>query len=216
MSIAWRRFKDFWAPLLGAWLVVMLLYGAATLGPQVALEPTLSFSMTKPASLPWVVVQWSLNAFFGVGLVRMMLVAARGGTPAFGMLFSGADRFLAMLATNLLVGLAVGMGFVLLIVPAFIVGYGLLFAPYFVVDANLGPFEALRASWEATRGQKFKLFILSVLCGLVCLGGLAACGLGLAVAFPVSSLAFAVAFTRVSGRLPTAGPAATGFGSPSP
>lgn len=214
MAIAWARFKDVWAPLVGASLLVLILSVVTSLAPKVVLEPTPSFALTRPASLPWIAAQWSLGAFFNVGLIRMMLVTARGGTPTFRTILSGWDRFLPMLATNLLGAIAMSVGLVLLIVPGIIVGYGIAFATYFVVDANLGPIEALRESWQATRGQKFELFILSLLSGLVCLAGLAACGVGLVASYPVCTLAFAVAFTRATGRMPVAGPGEEALSSP--
>jgi len=214
MAIAWQRFRGAVAPLVGASVLFLITSGVVTLAPKVMVEPRLSFSLTRPVPPAWLFLQLSVDSFFNVGLTRMLLVAARGGTPAFGTLLLGWDRFLAVLASNLLRWVALTVGLVLFVVPGLILAYGLAFTTFFVVDANLGPIEALRASWEATRGQKKELFALSLLSLLVYLAGLAAFGVGLVAAYPVCMLAFAVAFTRVTGRMPVASPGEEGFPSP--
>lgn len=217
MSIAWERFKDIWPPLVGAGAVILVVSAVAGQVPNVfsMARPGVSRLAVTPLGLSWGVVQWALTTFLDVGFTRMLLAAARGNTPAFGMLFSGGDRFLAALGCGLLRSFAVGVGFVLLIVPGIILALGFAFATFFVVDANLGPIEALQASWQATRGQKAELFVLSVLTCLVYIAGLAMCCVGLAAAFPLCMLAFAVAFTRVTGRSPLDAPGEPSFASPS-
>jgi len=218
MSIAWERFKDVWLPLVGA--TVVLLFVGLSVGqvPTVLALVVPDFArpgIRFPFTSSWVLVQWALGAFLDVGFTRMLLAAVRGGTPGFATLFSGGDRFLPAFACALLRSLAVGVGFVLLIVPGVILALGLAFAMFFVIDAGLGPIEALQASWQATRGQKPEVFVLAVLTFLVSLAGLAMCCVGIAAAYPLCMLAYAVAFTRLSGRMPPDAPQSPGFGSPS-
>ena len=59
-------------------------------------------------------------------------------------MFAHYDKFLQLCLTSGLVYLLAGIGFLLLIVPGVIVVLGLGFAPYLVVDRNLGVAEALR------------------------------------------------------------------------
>jgi hypothetical protein len=68
-------------------------------------------------------------------------------------------------ATEILGGLVVGGACLLLIVPGIIAMVGLVLAPFFVVDGprELTAGEALRASWNATRGHKLQLFGLALL-----------------------------------------------------
>ena len=123
-----------------------------------------------------------------------------------------------------------GFGFVLLIVPGVILSLGLLLAPYYVVDAQMGPIAAMKASWGATRGQKGDVFVL-VLAGVgLALLGLVMCFFGILATFPIYSVAVAAAYTRMSGLgvappmygaapppgYPQAPPPPGGYGPPGP
>ncbi len=159
------------------------------------------------------VAQMGVAMFFAVGLTRLFVGAARGETPEFGVLFSGGDRILPVGLCQLLLGLAVGIGMVLLIVPGIIAALGLMFGLYYCVDRSMGPVESLRTSWDATQGQRGKLFLYGLACvGLVLLGVLA-CIVGILVAYPLILLGTAIIYTRLSG---TAGAPALGGGAPSP
>ncbi len=145
-------------------------------------------------------------AFFQGGLVRIWLAVARGDTPAFGTLFSGADRFLPMLALNLMTMLALFLGLALFIVPGVILYLGLFAAQFYVVDAGMKPLEAMKASWSSTRGQKGEILLLTLGgAGLVVLGMLMCC-VGTLATVPIYFLSTAIAYTRLSGRIASAGP----------
>jgi uncharacterized membrane protein len=150
------------------------------------------------------------SSFFYVGMTRMWLDVARGVAPRFETLFSGADRFLPMLALNLIFGLGVVVGCALFVVPGVLLMAVAQLAPYYVVEGRMGPIEALQKSWESSSGQRGELFVL-ILAGLG-LGvlGFVTCCMGLIVTIPLYWVATAVAFTRVAGMtvapLPQQGP----------
>jgi uncharacterized membrane protein len=140
-----------------------------------------------------------VSAFFQVGVTRMWLDAARDTRPTFETLFSGADRFLPMLGLNLLFFLGGTVGCVLFVVPGVLLYMIYQLAPYYVVDARMGPIDALQQSWTATEGQKGELFVLA-LAGLgLSMLGLSMCCVGLFATVPLYFVATAVTFTRVSG-----------------
>jgi uncharacterized membrane protein len=62
--------------------------------------------------------------------------------------------FLLFVLTTLLAGLSL----LLLIIPFFFVMPRLVLAPYFMVDKKLGPIEALKASWAASKGNVGKIW----------------------------------------------------------
>lgn len=145
-------------------------------------------------------VSMVLSSFLGIGWIRIWLAAARGGEPTFEMLLSGSDRLLPMLGVTFLYYLAVLGGTLALVVPGIILGVGLYFSLFFIADTNMGVMEALKASWEASSGQRGKMLLAALASlGLVLLGTLA-CLVGLLVAVPVSFIAAAVVYTRISGR----------------
>lgn len=103
------------------------------------------------------------------GYMQSLLLALREGRePKIGDLFSEMHLFLPLLVYGLLAMLAVSLGFVLLIVPGFLVTGFLVFATIYVVplmtDRKMGLIEAVKESWEmATREPLADQVILMVL-----------------------------------------------------
>jgi len=203
----WDIVKVHWVPLVFG----TMIGGAAASAPQqissfyrqFALHGEFDFEDVTFVALFGVggLVGWVLQAFFQAGFTRMYLTAARGGTPELGQVFSGGPRFLAMLGGMMLHMLILLIGFALLIVPGVILAFGLSLYPYFIVDRNMGPVEALKASWETTTGQKGSLFVLGIYQFGVSLLGFAACCIGILPAAAVISVAHAVVFTRLTGTV---------------
>jgi uncharacterized membrane protein len=94
---------------------------------------------------------------------------------------------------------AVAIGLVLLIVPGLIAMVLFMFSTFLVIDRGLGPIDALKASMEMTRGNRWPLFGFILLCLLILFVGVLALGVGLLVAAPVAGIAFAYAYRLLSG-----------------
>ena len=63
-----------------------------------------------------------------------------------------------------------------------------------IVDRDMGVFEAFSYSSALTTNNKLQLFVLGLLCMLVMLAGMLACGIGVIFAGPVAWLASIVAY----------------------
>jgi uncharacterized membrane protein len=205
LSIAWGRFKERWPVAVFAFFLTEALTQAVGAAPAVfassgAIQPN------SPAagglSLSFIALNLVVGSFLNVGLTRVFLQIARGETPAFAVLFSGADRLGAMLLSTILVGMIVGLGFVLLIVPGIVLGLGLCLSQFYVVDANLSPARALAASWAATKGHKGNLLVLGFAAFGLILLGLLMLLVGVLATLPIAYIALAVAYTRMSGIRP--------------
>jgi hypothetical protein len=146
------------------------------------------------------IINLAITSFFQVGLIRMFLSALRGNTPNFADLFSGGPKFLPMFGLQLLMGLACGLGLVFLLVPGIILYCGLFISSYYLVDADLGVSDALKASWDATSGQRLPIFFLSLCQFGLNLAGLCACCVGVFATAPLTMLVTAIVFLRISGR----------------
>jgi uncharacterized membrane protein len=205
LSIAWARFKGSWPVAVFAFFLTEVLTQMTGAVPTVftssgAIQPN------SPAagglSLAFVALNLVVGSFLNVGLTRIFLQIARGETPAFGTLFSGADRLGPMLLSTILVGMVVGLGFVLLIVPGIVLALGLSLSQFYVVDADMGPMRAMKASWAATKGHKGDLLVLGLAAfGLILLGALMLL-VGLLATMPIVYIALTVAYTRMSGIRP--------------
>ena len=65
--------------------------------------------------------------------------------------------------TMFLKALFTGIGFVFFIIPGIIVSYGLDMVPYILADnPGIGIMDAIKASWNMTKGYKGKLFVLDL------------------------------------------------------
>jgi uncharacterized membrane protein len=142
-----------------------------------------------------------VGAPIGYGGAYAFLRAARGQRPEVSDLWVPFRRgwFSAVLA-NLIVTVAVIIGFILLIIPGIFLAVRLSLVPYIVVDEGLGPFQAIEASWNRTRGNFWMLFLAGLL-GIVCIIiGLILLIVGSIPATMLVYLAFASLFDAITAR----------------
>lgn len=76
-------------------------------------------------------------------------------------------RNLGLALVNFIVGsivfaLAVGIGFILLVIPGIFLLVSLIFWQVYVVEEDQNFIEAFQSSWELTSGNRFKLFALGI------------------------------------------------------
>lgn len=192
----------------GAVMVFNLVYflmagtGGFVVGLPLAflpVDPELRQVIVQVVSLP-------LSAFLMVGLVRGGLAMARGEPLTVAILVSGGGRTIPMLIAQVLYALIVGFGFLLLIVPGVVLSIGLSLFPYYVADTDLGPVEALKASWEATRGRRLALLGLSFGTALLTVASMLAFCVGLLAGMALPTVALSVVFLRQRGADPFALP----------
>jgi hypothetical protein len=147
-----------------------------------------------------------VGAFFRVGLVRINLAAARGQKPNFADLFSGGPLFLRMVGLQLLLMVAYLVGCAAFVVGMVFVALALCLADYYAVDANMGVIDAMKASYEATKGNRGNIFVFGLVVFGISLVGMLACCVGVLIAGAVASVAMAIIYTRLSGRGGAAAP----------
>lgn len=86
--------------------------------------------------------------------------------------FRNKNAYIDILLTNLLVFFLVLLGFICLILPGFFIYSRLVLTSYLVVDKNLGPREAVAASWDLTRRYWPSSLALMIMTVPVCIIGL--------------------------------------------
>jgi hypothetical protein len=203
LTQAWTAVKTHWAVLISAFLIATL----ASMGPgQIPRVLTATgaieqasiafFSLSGGTTLLGIIV----GAFFRVGLVRINLAAARGQAPNFADLFSGGALFLRMVGLQLLLTVAYMVGCAAFIVGMVFVALAFCIADYYAIDADMGVVDAMKASYEATKGQWGNLFVFFLVVFGIAIVGVLACCVGALVAGAVASVAMAIIYTRLSGR----------------
>jgi len=111
-------------------------------------------------------------------------------------------HYFQYLAAVVLTGIAVIVGFALLIVPGIIVMLMLLFVKYAVVDQKLGPIEAIKESARLTKGHRVDLLVLLILALLVNIAGALCLLVGLLVSVPVTYLSMVHAYRTLQRLAP--------------
>jgi len=99
---------------------------------------------------------------------------------------------------NIVVGVIVGLGIVMLIVPGIIFACRLAFVPYLVVDREMDVMDALRVSWDMTRGYGWQIFLMGLLAIPIVILGLIALFVGVFVSVMWISASFAVMYHSVA------------------
>jgi len=197
-EIGWRGFVGNWAVLLFAPIfasTVAMVPGLlcfALFRSNVALLVTLGALGLFASSC--------ILLFFSVGLTRIAVAAARGDRPAFVLLFSGGPVTVPYILSGLIVGVLVEFGTLAFVAPGVMLLAGFVLTPFFIVEESLGPLEAMRASWEATRGHKGRIAVfLLASAGAQMLGSLAF-GIGSVVAQGVTLIGLTTIYTRLRSR----------------
>ena len=97
-----------------------------------------------------------------------------------------------------IVGLAAMASILLFLIPAFFVIPRLLFAPYLVIDKNMGGVDAVQASWNMSKGHIGKVYGIIGLTLAITLLSITIIGIPFAIYFTVMySAAFAVLYNFV-------------------
>lgn len=93
---------------------------------------------------------WSLLVY--PGYLYLQAKAARGETPDPGECFKkGLSRLFPLLGMSLLGGVLVVLGFIAFIIPGVMLVRGFFLAPYYVMDQDLGPVDALKKSYQDSK-----------------------------------------------------------------
>jgi len=135
-----------------------------------------------------------------MGLMKVSIKFCDGIKGQLDDLLSSFDLVLKFFAGSVVYILIVIGGIILLIVPGIIWGIKFSLFPYFIVDKGLGPIEAIKASGQATEDAKWDLFLFGGLLGLINLAGALVFLVGLFATVPVSMVAYAYAYRKLSGE----------------
>ena len=134
------------------------------------------------------------------GFTRASLALIREGKePDFAELWN-FDNYLQILLLMIIAGIAVAVGFMLLIVPGVILATWWMYSLYFIVDRNMSFTEAMSASKAAVSASGFfnnlaVLLIVSILNSI----GSSLAGLGSLVTLPFGLLLMTNAYLEISG-----------------
>ena len=121
--------------------------------------------------------------------MRMALRFVDGDRGELADLFAKISLIIPYFVASIVVGIITTVGFMLLIIPGIYWGLRFQFFGWVIVDKEVGPLEAMRESWEITRGSAGSLFLFALLLFAVNLVGALVVLVGLIVTVPLSLVA---------------------------
>jgi uncharacterized membrane protein len=135
-----------------------------------------------------------------MGLIRISLILVDGRRPGYGELFGNLRQFSRYLAVNLLFLLIILVGLLLLIIPGIFWSIRYQFAPFLIVDRDLGVKEAFRESAGMTSDVKWEVFLFFLLVLGINLLGLLAFAVGLFFTLPATMIAYTFVYRKLLER----------------
>ena len=194
-SIGWKVIWAYFVELL----VISILYAVLT-GPFNVMQ-------WNTDHFEWFVVPLVMFAIaYGVfvagpisyGVNWVFLKATRGERIEIKDIFMVFQKnYWNAVVANIVVGVIVGLGVVMLIVPGIIFACRLAFVPYLVIDREMDVMDALRVSWDMTRGHGWQIFFMGFLAIFVVLAGLICLFVGVIISIMWIAAAFAAMYHAV-------------------
>ncbi len=180
----WELFKENAGLLIGVHLFVFLIHI-----PQMTTEWVFPGSHVIRGLVVFATV--ILSYVTAVGLIYIVVTLVDGGTFGFADLFARAHLVFKYLLGSIMYGVIILVGLLLLLVPGIIWGAQFSLWGFYMVEYEMGPIEALKASSRATREHRLALIGFLAVCILLFLVGAVPLLLGWIVVWPVTSLAMA-------------------------
>jgi hypothetical protein len=195
-SNGWKIIWVYFVELLVVSIVYMILSGP------------ISFMQWKIDSFEWFLVPLVMFGIaygvfvagpIGYGAKWVFLKAVRGERIEIRDIFAVFQKnYWNAVIANIVVGVIVGLGIVMLIVPGIIFACRLAFVPYLVVDEEMDVMDALRVSWDMTRGYGWQIFLMGFLAFFIVIAGLIALFVGVFISAMWISAAFATMYHSVA------------------
>lgn len=146
---------------------------------------------------------WVINAVLTTGVLRCVILIAKGEMVNFEL--SGFKMpfttYVYFILATILVGIIVGLGTCLCIIPGIFLGVRLiLVCPHILEHPEDGLGGAFKHSWNVTKGHFWSLFGLLLLYVLFCFLGLLCCCIGMYFAVAMGYFMLVVAYLILSNK----------------
>jgi hypothetical protein len=191
LKTSWR------AAMSQIWVLAGLLIGITILSLVVSLLLS-PIGGNKTGMVIVNVISIIIGCIFNLGFLKNIFETIDGDEPQFSAYGSQSRKLLQYILAYILFSLIVIIGFCFLIIPGIYLTIRLQFFSAAIVEENCGGIEALKRSWNITKGQEVSLLMLFltqfglILCGLILLG------VGIFVAYPVVGCMYAMVFRKLS------------------
>lgn len=135
----------------------------------------------------------------GAGIIRGALGITEGRPFVVSEVFK-TDKIGPVIITSLITSAIIFVGFILCFLPGIIAAFFLQYSLFFLIDKNLAPMDAIKASFNFVKDNLGNVIIWFIVSYLITLAGAIVCGVGLIVAIPVSLIGTAYTYKKLTGQ----------------
>lgn len=193
LRFGWETFKKRPYMLIGGFFLAMLI----TMVTSSVLDTTEMEPFTGPA-LIMALMSFIIGVFVEMGMVTFAIRAHDNVQTVAVKDLWNPTPFVHYLVGQILTGIIVIIGLVLLIVPGIIAAIALFATSYLIIDKNRSPIEAIKESYALTKGHWMSLFVFMLAIVGINLLGLLALFVGLLVSIPVTMIAIVHMYRQLS------------------
>ncbi|MDR1380773.1 MAG: hypothetical protein LBJ47_04755 [Tannerella sp.] len=139
-----------------------------------------------------------LLCLFQLGYLKNCFQTLDGEEPQFSSYGQVSRKLISFIAASFLFAVITSIGFALLVIPGIYLTLRLQFFIASMVDEDTGIIGSLKRSWEITRGQTLRLFVVMLIMALISFAGQIALFVGIFAAIPLNVLMYGVVFRRLT------------------
>lgn len=188
---SWEIFKENFVFIAASFLGLIVIQGV--LSSFVGQVDENEYGTVAVANL----ISTIITQIISIGWMNVALRAVRNEYLEVSSFFEKAHLLIKYFLCNLLTGLLVVTGLILLIIPGFYFALKYAFATLLIVDKAVGPLQAMEMSAQMTKGFKGKLLLYWLGFVGVNILGLLALILGIFITIPLTSIATVVLYNAL-------------------
>ena len=183
----------------GNYFIALVIYGAISIAITFIQESIVGTSAGGMASLAEIII--TLVMFpLGVGLGLLGIRRAAGKDTPVNTLWEPYSHAIPLIVMFVLMAVLVIAGFFLLVLPGIYLSIAYSFAPYLIVEKNMGVWEALETSRKAITEYWWRYFGLMLVALLLVIVGSIPLLLGLIWVIPIVAIATGEVFQKTFGN----------------
>ena len=197
-SYGWNKFRQYLGPIL---ILVLLVAVAVAVGQGISLLVQSNSGgfggvvLSLIVSLAVTILSFALQ----YGIVRASLAITRGEEPTVANAWDMA-QFGPYIVATILQSLLIFVGLILCVIPGIVLAFLTIFTPYFVIDQNMAPVDAIKASINLVTKNAGTLILFILLAFVVYFLGALVCLIGLLVSIPVVLIATAYTYRKMTNQ----------------
>ena len=182
----------------GNYFIALIIYGAISFAITMVQEATVGTTGDIAASLVEIIVTLILFPL-GVGLGLLGIRRAAGKETPVSTRWEPYSQAIPLIVMFILMAVLIVAGFLLLILPGIYLSIAYSFAPYLIVEKNMGVWTALETSRKAITAYWWRYFGLMLVALLLVIIGLIPVFIGLIWVVPIIAIATGEVFGKTFG-----------------